>query len=827
MATAPNTTTSPVPSKYNDGTNDIPIPWGDKRKCNTLFDSALTTTLSDDDVIPRWFIEEYPSRVVGLKDEHEAMLWKKHIEKDPNDRIKDIATEVGEDVQWGIFSKPKGRLHGRSGTQPFDWKTCQILSNADLRRTPRAESMMNSLRTQYPNGFPSAVDALLMPNAKGPPPRVIEVGNDRNYEAAYNYVWNQRPKRVILTGATSVGKSTILPLQVAQTSSSLFIVPNWVCAANMLHEHNTTIAKTIQAFQIRDVATKQLLEPQAMTFTDLQQYMDFDTPFVVTDAYCFLTYVIANRSYPPFEFIFMDEYHLPDAPTTWCREILMTLDSAYPTKFRQCICFISATPPGIKPTPPRVKGITLNQQPDDLPALNAEPMSVYYKTETWEPHKGALPYCILQVVAESSSMARRFKEIATAEGQVVHLLTEETGLAQAQEILQAPWHDCIFVTTPETTIAITLPITVLLNPGKRSEAVSDKNVIRKVTRPMGKSAVTQVRGRGGRIFHTTVVEGPEPMQELSEEPSQVILAESYILLTFLNGEQPTSKTYANVLRAYPKLGFLTQEQATQVIKRSMDSSLNDTSLLLELFSCNILGEVYEEFSGSAKGYAKHNATGMTMFKFPNGTAFAPYLSLLSNHDPTKNQNAAVVTAITNELRKQRAVDLNDLEAIKPSVLRNSHRYLEKIFNVLKEFETVGSHDSRPTGAMDTHASFRYMFGNQVGSFLESFPNNFKVTLEMKKRNDYARKIIYYDFSARPMKTAHFLYSAPRKYRTTLGMGNAIKGDLVSRDLVAALKDTVLSAILEDDPNLSVDLSQFADFQELSGNKWFKGLKFDA
>ncbi|UQS94393.1 MAG: putative movement protein [Corpardiv virus 2] len=492
----------------------------------------------------------------------------------------------------------------------------------------RTLSLLNALE-QYP-GTP-----IMNPN---PNQKVVKIPITRSNYSSLSKISHLNRNMYTITGPTGCGKSTFALLHLIPGRRALIICPSKANAANLLTEFNQRIPDTIRKLRLK------MFSPKA-TLVNYVSNWYFTTPLLLMTAEDFVSFVAKHRAFPPVDMLIQDEYHLQSRASTETRMILFNVRSTFPGN-NPTIIFVSATPPDEPVPPPRTSGITKVEC--KIPDIMTRPIpDIYRRTKH---HRYSNNY--LLIVADSCESAHRLTTDLQDLSEDVFCACACPSPSTVDTFLRTVHSNYTVITTPDTESGMTFPCSHMVNPGTSVTAIFRNRVVIQQSISLSQAQASQRAGRAGRSGHTVLFTAPSPRSAPATTSNPIVTGSAYLLVLALTHSHPRSSEAIAITNTFPRL--------PNTSPRAAQECLLSNPALIGLYRMDNHGQLYAEFGGSSTTFAQDNAADLTLFKWPTGSAYAPFLNTLAEHDLTKGMTKASIDTITETIATSQMLQLSSL-----------------------------------------------------------------------------------------------------------------------------------------------------------------------
>lgn len=631
-----------------------------------------------------------------------------------------------------------------------------------------------------------------------------------DYRAVFQLIVLGLGRLFSITGPTGCGKSTFALLELLLGATVLVICPSPANLANQLVEFLSRIPDTSIRHNL------QALIP-TVAACDFNTFCDPDAQLTVCTAEQFNSFVALNGFYPPVDYLVLDEYHLNSPPVIRAR---MLLQHAFPPtrspQNKQKVVFVSATPPDEEPPPVRTDGLTV--VPMTIPEPLIEPTPDIYRLSKHPPYSNQ----VMLIVADSCAAAHDLKLRLEELGEDCYCLCKCPTPEDVADSLQRNNRKFTFIATPDTEAGITVPCSIMVNPGLAARVDFRQGVLAPDVFPLGPRQSNQRLGRAGRLGHTIVYTANTEYGQ-TDTASLVELAAAYLNVLALTGGHPRGLE--------PDLAAERFTRITQVNVRAARRAMIAVSPMLALYRADNEGYRYKEFGGNASGFVQQNARDFKLFKWPNGSAYAPFLDLCSEHDLTEGNNPRLQKAIADSI-----VELNPhvmenvtMESAITAAASKPELYAEAIWGAMKELSgapgTVNGVDL--AAELDFSAvaitGLEYMLtpiGAKAWAVLANLGGKYEYwAIPTGATNKEGTKNVFELHRTFSYRGVTVTFSP----KDLLGSDRLVDPKRLEAIFLPFLTPIMATNALLDRPEHSIDIMSFAHIKNRSSNTWFKSV----
>ncbi|AZG06254.1 movement protein [Entoleuca gammaflexivirus 1] len=617
-----------------------------------------------------------------------------------------------------------------------------------------------------------------------------------DYTNVHRLISKGRGRLNTITGPTGCGKSTFALLKLLVGHSALIICPSSANQANLLTEFNQRIPDTITRLGLDYISP-------TVSFCNFLTFQDPCTQLTLCTAQDFVNFVLRFKTFPPCDFLILDEYHLNTPSVIQSRFLLRHCLPKGQTLKTQKIIFVSATPPDEPAPPVRTDGLTIVEM--DIPDMLATPTPPLYQLSKYPPYSNNY----LLIVADSCGTAHALTERLMAKSESVFCICECPTPESVAHDLTTNTYNHTVIATPATEAGITTPCCYMVNPGLASRTDFSNGVIRRDTFPLGPRQSNQRLGRGGRLGHTVVFTQRSP-GESSDSPSAVDLGDAYLLVLALTFGHPSSPEATLATTRFPRL--------KKVLGSGASLFVETTRPMIALYMHDNAGERYAEFGGSATGFIDDNASDFRLFKWPSGSAYAPFLDLCSDHDLSSLHNPALQKSIADAIVAQdpSLVEGITLESALEAAERDPETYANAIWGALQRLHGRSNLTGESPGHPGiSNCTLNYMLGvNGTRAFkvIEQLGARFEVSSEPQG----GKYVIHRELFFRDQRVRY-------NGKPLLGPDNLVSPEKVAAILTPALSPVTATQALLGKPEYTIDLTSLAHLAPTCENRWFRTL----
>jgi hypothetical protein len=577
--------------------------------------------------------------------------------------------------------------------------------------------------------------------------------------------------------------------------TALIVCPSPANAANLLVEFKSRIPNTIARLGLNFLCP-------SVCICDFSLFVDCTCQLTICTADQLTAFVQTKTMLPPVDYIILDEYHLGTQGVINARFLLRHCTPLCPGFENQKVVLVSATPPDEPPPPIRLSGLTIVKL--DVPDPLTLPTPPIYILGCHKPFSNN---CLLTVVDSCEAAHTLSERLINLNERCFCLCACPTPEVVARA-LDSFTYDCTFIATPDTEAGITVPCSIMVNPGLARRIDFKEGVIVPHVASLGERQSNQRLGRAGRLGHTIVyTQNAGPPQ--SDSASIVSLGNAYILVLALSAGHPRSLEANLASERFKRLLQLTPRGATKC--------LTSASPMVALYKVDNDGHHYREFGGSSTTFVVDNAMDFRLFKWPGGSAYAPYLDLCGEHDLSKSSPLSLQKSIADSITARDPSVLMGI-TIESAVLKaeSSPRiFSQAIWQALKTLDGP-SNLSGPEVIPPTHerCQIPYMLspiGARCWLILRALGGRF-TTRHGGSTNGLVTTLREFSFSGERFSYDSSSILDPK------GMVDPLR---VAALLLPALSPVVATSALADNPKYSIDLTHFRSFAPRSSNSWFK------
>lgn len=404
----------------------------------------------------------------------------------------------------------------------------------------------------------------------------------------------------VITGPTGCGKSTValLKLFTSKEIRVLVVEPTQANAANIEHEFRhilpNLVARVPGLGTVPDVAFRAL--------TTLKEPLP---QLVVTTTEKVLEYFNYHGSITQFDYLVLDEFHLPIPEMVETVELLRT--------FNVCKKYIlvSATAQGFKVHPQLPKAVTrvvgvlpLGKLPAVLEGSDLDP-------RVFADHADGTYAVVTPSVTMSHTLYKQYREwnIRT------FLITRNTYASDYLKAVRSFHPRTAFVMEPGVEAGVTISMAVLASMGATMAVRYDGDVVIEDIQPLDADAGTQRGSRGGRVVPTIYIEPEAPKNTPKGSSANYYRAQAIIKVIAL-GADPELIRDNGIFGAFPRLKTVTRELALAALEEGGDP-------FISIYRHNDAGEVFVECGGKGGGFEKLAKSELKLYHWPKGYFVAP------------------------------------------------------------------------------------------------------------------------------------------------------------------------------------------------------------
>nr|QED42961.1 putative MP [Leucocoprinus gammaflexivirus D] len=643
--------------------------------------------------------------------------------------------------------------------------------------------------------------------------RLIRIPITRRDYSALNKIVHDPYNIYTITGPTGCGKSTFALLKIMPGRRTIIVCPSKANAANLLTEFNKRIPDTMRKLKIKGYCPK-------ATLVNFQATWFYETPLLIMTAATFVHFVSTHRAFPPCDLLIHDEYHLQNRFSTETRMIMDNCRSTFPGN-NPTMILVSATPPDEPVPPPRTSGITTVLC--DIPDIMTRPVPDIYRRSKHLKYSNNY----LLIVADSCESAHRLETALRNLGEEVFCACACPSPATVDIFLRHITSNYTVICTPDTESGMTFPCSHMVNPGTSVTALFQDRIVIQKSITLSRAQAAQRAGRAGRSGHTILFTAPLPDTAPPIIVNPIVLGSAYLLVLSLTHHHPTSNEALFATHTFPRL--------LNCSVRAAQECLLSHPALIGLYKVDNEGTVYSEFGGSATTFATDNANDLTLFKWPGGSAYAPFLNTLAEHDLTKGMTPESIRSITEQIAMTRNLPVGALPDALAAASREPEIFAPYLWSAFEQLAGPSnlSRDVSPTAPLSDFAGtnrcqLEYMLtpmGAQAWRILERLGGTFKLTTErflkgstnpQQKVLDHAKDYCHRTFTFR---NASIHYSSD----PLLGDDNKVSPSKVENLLLVALRPVLITHSALQQPGISVDLLDHLHNLTRTNNPWLSKL----
>jgi len=349
----------------------------------------------------------------------------------------------------------------------------------------------------------------------------------------------------------------------------------------------------------------------------------------------------------------------------------------------------------------------------------------------------------------------------------------------------------------------------MVNPGTALKVEFQQSVIVPLVTHLGPKQANQRLGRAGRLGHTVVYLPPDGKDRPSDNASYVLLAEAYLQILSLTGSHPRGAEARLVTERFSRL--------SQLSSRAARATLRQLQPLAALYRADNHGNAYQEYGGSATTFVRDNASDFRLFKWPGGSAYAPYLDLCAPHDLSQGMTLSLQRSISDAILDDHPELLPaiNLDSALSAAARDPDPFVDAIWRALKELDGKtnlhGAHMTRD----HERAQPRYMLGPvgvKAWDILADLGGFVTVEPEDDPRDVDVSRFFHFRGDKFSFRSTSILNSSGR-----------VDDMLVTEILLPPLRPVAATQVLLNHPDLAIDLATFREHRARSSNPWFKSL----
>nr|UQS94333.1 MAG: putative movement protein [Corparint virus 1] len=621
------------------------------------------------------------------------------------------------------------------------------------------------------------------------------------------------PTIFTITGPTGCGKSTFALLHLLPGRRMIILCPSKANAANLLTEFNQRIPDTIRKLNLT------YFSPSA-GLANYRAIWNYEDPVLIMTNSDFVTFVTRHHCFPPCHYLVMDEYHLQNRASTEARMIIMNCRSIIPGN-NPTFIFISATPPDEPVPPPRLKGITQISCP--VPDILSLPVPDIYRRSKHRRYSNNYLLIIADSCESAHILTARLRDLQ----EEVFCCCACPSPATVASFLRKVMRDCTVICTPDTESGMTFPCSHMVNPGTSVTTTFKHRIAVNLSTTLSQAQATQRAGRAGRIGHTLLFSPPLPENAPPLQNNPITLASAFLLCTALTRSRPSCPESLTATQLFPRLNTTSPQCAI--------NSLAYNPPLLGLYAMDPSGTLYSELGGTATTFATDNSADLTLFKWPGGSAYSPFLNTLADHDLTRGMTPQLVTTITQEIARKRMIKLVDVQAALITAEEQPTVFAPYLWNALSIFDGPPNLSIEVTKdaplhdfSGNTRTEPAYMLsqnGHHAWRILETLGGKYTLTTKrshppgptpLGQSIDQPHDFCHRTFS---FNGASFQYNSS-KLLTPEGF---VDPTLVTNALAEALTPVMITQAVLKDPASYVDLSHHSSLFARSANSWLNSL----
>ncbi len=404
----------------------------------------------------------------------------------------------------------------------------------------------------------------------------------------------------VITGPTGCGKSTVALLKLFSNKQTrvLVVEPTQANAANIEHEFRhilpNLVARVPGLGRVPDVAFQAL--------TTLKEPLP---QLVVTTTKKVLEYFNYHGQITQFDYLVLDEFHLPIEDMVEVVELLRT--------FNVCKKYIlvSATAQGFKVHPQLPKAVTrvtgvlpLGKFPAVLEGSDLDP-------RVFAQHADGTYAVVTPSPTMSHTLYKQYREWNLR----TFLITRNTYASDYLKAVRNFHPRTAFVLEPGVEAGVTISMAVLTSMGATMAVRYDGDVVIEDIQPLDTEAGIQRGSRGGRVVPTLYIEPEAPKNAPPGSSANYYRAQAIIKMIALGAD--TEKIKDNgIFGAFPRLKTVTRELALAALEEGGDP-------FISIYRHNDAGQVFVECGGSGGGFQKLAKAELKLYHWPTGFYVAP------------------------------------------------------------------------------------------------------------------------------------------------------------------------------------------------------------
>ncbi|AZT88675.1 putative movement protein [Acidomyces richmondensis tobamo-like virus 1] len=403
----------------------------------------------------------------------------------------------------------------------------------------------------------------------------------------------------VITGPTGCGKSTVALLPLFVRKARVMVVePTQANAANIFHEFRNVLPNLFAA-GIIDAPVP------AVEFVAPTVSKPPFAPLAVTTTQKLLEFFDYFGSFPPVDYLVIDEFHLPIPSMVEVVEFVRTF-----TLVPKYI-LVSATAQGFSVQPQLPSAVTPIYGNLPMGTIPSEPVGSDLDPRRWSNRGDGT----VAVVAPSIAVANKLTALYKSWHLRVYTITRETFVSDYMLAATNYVPGTVYVLEPGVEAGVTLSMSVLISMGCTTAVRYDGRVVVEDTQPLDPIAAIQRGGRGGRVRPTLYIQPRAPEAVVAKSSADYYRAQAIIKAVAL-GAHTQHWQDDDIVETFPKLKTLTRSLAISALSAPGDP-------FVAVYSRNANGDIYRECGGSGTGFAELAARELLLYHYPGGFFIAP------------------------------------------------------------------------------------------------------------------------------------------------------------------------------------------------------------
>lgn len=609
--------------------------------------------------------------------------------------------------------------------------------------------------------------------------------------------------RLLVTGATGTGKSTVGLVSLLHLGPAALASPSPANVGNLLHEFNSKVPDICSRIGLPYYLSDPL-------YYDFAQVLNAPSTFLLCESSSLVEFVLNHRRWPWISTVVCDEFHTANLPTVLLRSMMMHLRNDPSIPGPSLFVFVSATPPGMVPPSPRTDGII--SVPSSIPDFATSPGDAHYDPTAFPPYLNN----VVLYAMDSCDTAHALVERHVQAGLVSYLLCGCVDAVTAAQVISGATMDCSIVITPDTENGITPMCSHFVNPGLSVTTRWLNNVLVTDAFPLSAVQSLQRSGRGGRVQPCRYYFDPSVARDSTTfDYSPVSLARAYLVVFSLSGSRPDSPEALAALKQFPKLGSIDLSCADALLRRD--------DPVYALYTHDSHGVLYREFKdsagrpGTSTTFITDNAPDFRAYHYASGFFFAAFVDLTVDYDPTAHSSPALEKAMAAEIAKLNPTkNLTVPEALR-HVKASPRVYVSAIWRVISSMDGPPTlHGTSPNlSDYATSCTPEYMFSSLCSPFWDVLSQNgatMRCTIAQVpgQRRYVVSRLLTFQGST-------ISYAADP---STLDSTGLVAPHKIEPLFLTELEPVITAASAIHDPDRSVDLRSFKRFAARTRNSWF-------